>query len=80
MTRVDIAVTGIPFDSVKSNRHGALFGARGILTASTEVVSRDCCPFNFYPFDHLSIVDYGDVSVDYSFPQNIEEKVEKPLT
>ena len=80
MTRVDIAVTRIPFDSAKRNRPGALFGARGIRAVSTDVVSRDGFPFNFYPIDHLSIVDYSDISLDYSFPQNLEEKVENPLT
>ena len=61
LTGVDVAVTGIPFDSATSNRPGARFGPRGIRAASTEVASLDGFPFNFNPFDHLSVVDYGDV-------------------
>ena len=41
LTGVDVAVTGIPFDSATSNRPGARFGPRGIRTASTEVASLD---------------------------------------
>ena len=77
LTGVDVAVTGIPFDSATSNRPGARFGPRGIRAASTEVASLDGFPFNFNPFDHLAVVDYGDVWLDYGFPQNIVEKVEK---
>jgi len=77
LTGVDVAVTGIPFDSATSNRPGARFGPRGIRAASTEVASLDGFPFNFNPFDHLSVVDYGDVWLDYGYPQNLVEKVEK---
>ena len=52
-------------------------GPRGIRVASTEVALLDGFPFNFNPFDHLSVVDYGDVWLDYGYPQNLVEKVEK---
>jgi agmatinase len=77
LTGVDVAVTGIPFDSATSNRPGARFGPRGIRAASTEVASLDGFQFNFNPFDHLSVVDYGDVWLDYGYPQNLVEKVER---
>ena len=68
LTGVDVAVTGILFDSVTSNRPGARFGPRGIRAASTEVASLDGFPFNFNLFDHLSVVDFGDVWLDYGYP------------
>ena len=77
MTGVDLAVTGILFDSATSNRPGARFGTREIRAASTEVASLDGFPFNFNLFDHLSVVDDGDVWLDYGYPQNLVEKVEK---
>ena len=78
LTGVDVKVTGITFDSATINRLGARFGTRGIRTASTEVASLDGFPFNFNHFDHLSVVDCGDVWLDCGYPQNLVEKVEKP--
>ena len=77
LTGVDVAVTGIPYDCATSNRPGARFGPRGIRSASTELASLDAFPFNFDPFKYLAVVDYGDVWLDYGYPQNVVEKVEK---
>ena len=77
LTGVDVAVTGIPFDVATSDRPGARFGPRGIRAASTEVASLDAFPFNFNPFDYLAVVDYGDVWLDYGYPQHAVEKIEK---
>jgi agmatinase len=77
LTEVDVGVTGIPFDSATSNCPGARFGPRGIRGASTEVASLDDFPFNFNPFDHLSVEDYGDVWLDYGYPEILVENVEK---
>ncbi len=77
LTEVDVAVLGIPYDCATSNRPGARFGPRGIRAASTELSSLDAFPFNFDPFKYLAVVDYGDVWLDYGYPQNVVEKVEK---
>ena len=77
LTEVDVGVTGIPFDSATSNCPGARFGPRGIRGASTEVASLDDFLFNFNPFDHLSVEDYGDVWLDYGYPEILVENVEK---
>ena len=74
---VDVAVTGIPYDCATSNRPGARFGPRGIRAASTDLASLDAFPFNFDPFKYLAVVDYGDVWLDYGYPQKVVEKVEK---
>ena len=76
---VDLAETGIPFDSATSNRPGARFGPRGIRSAQTEVASLNGFPFNFNPFDDLSVMDYGYVQLDYGYPQNLVEKFEKHI-
>ena len=77
MTGFGVALTGIPYDSSTSSRPGARFRTHGVRRASTEVASLDCFPFNFNPIDHLSVVDYADVWLDYGYPQNLIEKVEK---
>ena len=76
LSGVDVAVTGIPFDCATSDRPGARFGPRGIRAASTEMASLDGFPFNFNPFDFLAVIDYGDVWLDYGYPQQVVEKIE----
>ena len=77
LSGVDVAVTGIPFDSATSNRSGARLGPRGIRAASTEVAALDGFPFNFSPFDHLAVIDYGDVLLDYGYPHEVVDKIEQ---
>ena len=68
---VDIAVSGIPFDSAVTNRPGARFGPRAIRGASTELASLDAFPFGFNPFDTLGVVDYGDCALNPHAPERI---------
>ncbi len=74
--QVDIAVSGIPFDSATTNRAGARLGPRAIRAASTQVAELDSFPHGFSVFDHLKVVDYGDCYLDSGFPQNVVEAVE----
>jgi len=64
---VDVAVSGIPFDSATSNRPGARFGPRGIRAASTMVAELDGFPWGFDPFDLIEVVDYGDCQFDFGY-------------
>jgi len=57
---VDVAVTGIPFDSATSNRPGTRFGPRGICEASTQLSWEKLDDWDFDVFDRLAVVDYGD--------------------
>ncbi len=74
---VDVAVSGLPYDCATSNRPGTRFGPRGIRAASTGLASLDSFPFNFDPFEFLAVIDYGDVWLDYGYPQQVEEKIER---
>jgi len=74
---VDVAVSGLPYDCATSNRPGTRFGPRGIRAASTGLASLGSFPFNFNPFEFLAVIDYGDVWLDYGFPQNVVEKIER---
>ncbi|MDX1460232.1 MAG: arginase family protein, partial [Xanthomonadales bacterium] len=53
---VDVAVTGIPFDTATSNRPGARFGPRGIRAASAQLAWGAPWPWGFDPFERLSVV------------------------
>ena len=73
---VDVAVTGIPFDSATSNRSGARMGPRAIRAASSMVAELDAFPWGFDPFDHLEVVDYGDCQFDFGYPHHAVEVIE----
>lgn len=73
---VDVAVSGVPFDTATSNRPGARFGPRGIRAASTGIAWERHWPWTFDPFDHLAVVDFGDCAFDYGSPQSTPESIE----
>jgi len=73
LENADAAIVGAPFDTGASFRAGARFGPEGIRS-----VSHLLRPYNpsqdVQIFDHLSVIDYGDVPV---VPGYIEESYEK---
>jgi agmatinase len=59
---VDVAVVGVPFDTGVTYRVGGRFGPNGVRAAS--VMLRPYNPnLDVNPFDVLSCVDYGDISI-----------------
>jgi agmatinase len=62
LTGVDVALLGVPFDSGTSYRSGARLAPREIRAQSSLVR-----PYSYFlkvsPFDHLAIVDAGDIDV-----------------
>ncbi len=60
-SEVDLAVYGIPFDLTTSGRAGARMGPSALREASTLLAWGEVWPWGFDPFDHLSVVDCGDV-------------------
>ncbi len=69
LENADVAIVGAPFDTATTYRVGARFGPEGIRS-----VSHLLRPYNpsqdVSIFDHLSVIDYGDVPV---VPGYIEE-------
>lgn len=74
---VDVAVTGIPFDSATSNRPGTRFGPRGIREASTQLSWEKLDDWDFDVFDRLAVVDYGDCNFDFGKPETIPASIQK---
>lgn len=68
---VDVAVTGIPLDLATTNRPGARFGPRAIRAATPGISWARPWPWDFDPFDHLAVVDYGDCEFDCGRPETI---------
>lgn len=76
LTGVDVAVTGVPYDLATTNRPGARFGPAGIRRASTQLAWSQPWPWTFDPFDRLAVIDYGDCSFDFGYPDKIPEQIE----
>jgi agmatinase len=65
----DVAIVGAPFDTGATFRAGARFGPEGIRAVS-HLLRRYNPSLDVMIFDHLSVIDYGDVPV---VPGYIEE-------
>lgn len=61
LSGVDYAVFGVPFDLATSGRPGARFGPSALREASTHLSMSKVWPWGFEPFEHLEVVDFGDV-------------------
>ena len=70
---MDLAVVGVPFDTGVTYRAGGRFGPNAVRAAC--VMLRPYNPnLDVKPFDILSCVDYGDVSI---VPGYIERSYER---
>ncbi|MFQ5439153.1 MAG: agmatinase [Paracoccaceae bacterium] len=66
LTGVDLAITGVPFDSAVTNRPGTRLGPRAIREASTLQVNDAPYGWDLNPLEDISIADYGDLAYDYA--------------
>ena len=76
LTGVDVAVTGVPFDTAVTFRPGCRLGPQAIRAASVQLAELKAFPFGFDPFETLSVVDYGDVYLDPHHPETIRPAIE----
>ncbi len=72
VSRCDVAILGIPFDSGTSYRPGARFGPTAIRQASRHLRTQYHPAYDTEPFRALQVADAGDVACN---PFNIEEAV-----
>ena len=77
---VDVAVTGIPYDSATSNRPGTRFGPRGIRAASSQLSWNQLDDWGFDVFDKLAVVDSGDCHFDSGWPETIPASIQKHVS
>jgi agmatinase len=69
LENADVAIVGAPFDTGATFRAGARFGPEGIRSVS-HLLRRYNPSLDVIIFDHLSVIDYGDVPV---VPGYVEE-------
>jgi agmatinase len=77
LDKVDVVVSGIPYDCAVTNRSGCRLGPRAIRAGSTQLAELKHFPFGFNPFDHLSVIDYGDCYLDPHHPQSVFTAIER---
>lgn len=64
---VDVVVSGVPWDCTTTYRPGSRLGPRAVRTASANLCFGKVWPWNFDPFDHLGVIDWGDVAFDEGY-------------
>ena len=80
LSGVDVAVTGVPFDTSTTNRPGARFGPRAIRSASTIMAWEKPYGMAFDPFDKLAVADVGDCLFDHGKPDSVPAAIEAHAT
>ncbi len=79
LTDVDVAIVGAPFDTAVTYRVGARFGPAAVRDMS--VMTRTYNPsLDVNVYDHLSVVDYGDVSVVPGFIEDSYARITEGLS
>ena len=72
----EVAVSGVPYDAAVTYRPGCRLGPQAIRAASVELAELKAFPFGFDPFDHLSVIDFGDCFVDPHHPETVPSAIE----
>ena len=78
LENADAAVVGAPFDTGATFRSGARFGPEGIRSAS-HLLRRYNPSLDVVIFDHLSVIDYGDVPVVPGYIAASYERIQEGL-
>ena len=73
---VDVAVTGIPFDTATTNRPGARFGPRAIRAESTQLAWSGPYGWRVNPMTALAVADCGDCAYDFGRPETAPDAIE----
>ncbi len=76
LSDVELAITGVPFDTATTARPGTRYGPRGIRAASTEVAWQRNHPWEFDALEVLKIADYGDCGFDHGRPEGVPGQIQ----
>ena len=74
---VDVVVTGVPFDLATTGRSGTRFGPNGMRAASANLGWESArWPWEFKVFDHLGVIDCGDLYFNSGEPASLVSALE----
>ncbi len=74
LSRADVAIVGVPFDTGVNHRPGARLGPRGIRQGTSQIRPHGGPDALWGPFRTLRVIDYGDLNIP---PQYIDYGVEQ---
>jgi agmatinase len=74
LSRADVAIVGVPFDTGVNHRPGARFGPRGIRQGTAQIRPHGPAGGLWGPFQTLRVIDYGDLNIP---PQYIDYGVDQ---
>lgn len=78
LSKADVAVYGVPFDTATSYRAGARWGPAGIRDASS--LLKTYCPILDVDIsDHLSVLDYGDFVTCPGYIEDSFQRIEEQM-
>ncbi len=72
----EVVVSGVPYDASVTFRPGCRLGPQAIRAASVQLAELKAFPFGFDPFDHLSVIDFGDCFIDPHHPDTVPSAIE----
>ncbi len=72
----EVVVSGVPYDASVTFRPGCRLGPQAIRGASVQLAELKAFPFGFDPFDHLSVIDFGDCFIDPHHPETVPSAIE----
>lgn len=78
LSEVDVAVVGVPFDTASTYRTGSRFGPAAIRDMSTTVRPYNI-NMNINSFEHLNVVDYGDIDIIPGYIEDTYKIIEDEL-
>jgi agmatinase len=78
LANADAAIVGAPFDTGATFRAGARFGPEGIRSAS-HLLRRYNPSLDVAIFEHLSVIDYGDVPIVPGYIEESYRRIEESL-
>ena len=76
LDQVDVVVSGVPFDNAVTFRPGCRLGPQAIRASSVQLAELKAFPYGFDPFEHISVIDYGDVALDPHHPETVGPSIQ----
>jgi len=80
LTGVELAVTGVPFDSAVTNRPGTRFGPRAIREASSLQAFDAPYGWDVNPMEEFNVADIGDLAFDYARVADFPDALQRHIT
>ncbi len=76
LTDAEVVISGVPWDCSTTYRPGTRLGPRAIRAASANLCFGKVWPWNIDPFDHLGVIDWGDIAFNEGYRDTMSANVE----